>query len=487
MSTTLLPFLYQTRTLQRLSRASISTPVLRAFHAAPSAAGKYNGPNSQYTAKDPIPFELPKDIDPIKEDEIEEESGPGHESTITPLEKRAFDRIFEEIAAREREALQVPPATPAFDEGPSILPLRRISKKFVPGLRSHEEAQAEKARKIVNIVVEDASDIYSNSWREVQHGFEQKNPVGQSTMARDHAKALLRFPPSLRKAARLALGAVNEDKRDDRSKDADTLYPWEQLALSKGEYVSIGKSQLGKTVQEELLRRDERNRVEQKMRSAGTDFELWDVIEEEVFPMVERLGLGEHQQQQKTAAKRGRKKAVPGATSGAGAGSEKLSVNIYGPLYPYHLLNALRLLDKSFNAPSSLALNILPRVKELGLASYVLGVSTPFYNALADIHWRRYGDPSAVFNLLEEMRYAGLYCDERTLSIVQSIQSVVTQSASGEKGPFVKEVMSLPEYEFGTRPRIKHWLNTIDVHLMEKERDLRNTGLGLYEQAAPVT
>ncbi|KAK0724901.1 hypothetical protein B0H67DRAFT_598353 [Lasiosphaeris hirsuta] len=473
MSKTLVPFLYQTRTLQRLSRANVSAPVFRAFHAAPPAAARYNAKDSPYTSKDPIPFDLPTDIEPI---EIEEESEPGHESTITPLEKRAFDRIFEEIAAREREALRPPPAsTPLLsDDFPSRYPREGLQKYFLK-----KNPEAEKARKTLNIVVEDAAAAYSDSWRPVQNVFEPKTPVGQSSMARDPAKALLRFPPSLRKAARMALGAVQADRHEDKSSNLEPVYAWEQAGPDGGERRPQPMGQLGRSVQEELMRREERNRVDQKMRSARTDFELWDIIEEEVFPMVEKLGLGEQ-----PAAKRGRKKAIADATSSEDASSTKLSVNIYGPLYPFHLLNALRLLDKGFNMSSPLALNILPRVKELGLASYVLGVSTPFYNTLADIIWRRYGNPAAVFNLFEEMRYAGLYCDTRSLSTIESIGAVVRQGGLGEKGPFMRELMSLPEYEFNILPRAKHWTKTAERHVLEKERDLRTRGKALYEQVA---
>lgn len=147
-------------------------------------------------------------------------------------------------------------------------------------------------------------------------------------------------------------------------------------------------------------------------------------------------------------------------------------MHIYGPLYPSYLLLALRLLDTQFARSSPLALHLLARVKELGVASYVLGVSTPFYNELARILWHRRGDPTAVFNLLEEMRVAGLYCDESTRDVVDSIDAFLQSVRQGQNGPFLGELATLPEFEFAVVPRVRHWLKTIQTHIYVRTHDL---------------
>lgn len=147
-------------------------------------------------------------------------------------------------------------------------------------------------------------------------------------------------------------------------------------------------------------------------------------------------------------------------------------MEIYGPLYPMLLVTSLRLLDKHFSQPSQLALSVLPRVKELGVASYVLGVSTAFYNYLLGIYWGRYGDVSSVLAHLEEMRHAGLYFDKDTFSTVARVSSWLTEMANGEHGAFLREAMSMPEYEVALRSRLRHWTNEITRSIVERRDDL---------------
>ncbi|KAL2151647.1 hypothetical protein VTH82DRAFT_6745 [Thermothelomyces myriococcoides] len=483
MSTTLMPFLYQTRTLQRLSRAGFSTPAFRAlFHSSTRANYPRERPRSLRPAKDgdDIPFELPEGYEPPNTTpDTETDAESGLPSTITPAEQSVFRRIFEEIASRNKSgSVASEPSTaspskdsqaPASDEpaaGP--LPFK------LPDMKSDDfgvkttEPNAESFRNTVNIIVQDAAEVQSNARRRMHKPFDPLHPLGQTSAATEWEKALLRFPPSLRKAARMALSAIEEQKASQQlGASATESHPNLTGDRSAGQQIDLALDPLSKTVQNEALRREERNRVDAKMRAAKDDFELWDVLEEEVFPLVHRLGIDE-ESTKAAASKRGN-----GSKTKHDEAADKLPLHIYGPLYPSYLLTALTLFDTHFARPSPLALHILPRVKELGPASYVLGVSTPFYNQLARILWSRYGDPTAVFNLLEEMRVAGLYCDKDTRSIVQQIETFLTAVGEGRWGPFLRELASLPEYEFAVLPRIHHWLRTINSHIVERRYELQ--------------
>jgi hypothetical protein len=393
-------------------------------------------------------------------------------STITRQEHEIFSRIFEEIATRNatRPRPAVPPAPPpsAGPESPrpapdesagDSLPSRLGFLKFDDLQVRTEEPNPEKVRNTVNIIVQDAAEVQSNFRRQMMRPFDPLHPLEQTSAASDWEKALLRFPPSLRKAARMALGTIEEDKAAEVHGSAT---PAAEQSLSIEEkparQLDLKLDPLAKSVQNEALRREQRNRVEAKMHAAQTDFELWDILEEEVFPLVEKLGIDEASSKAKRSRKRDK---------------SKLPLHVYGPLYPSYLLSALRLFDTKFARSSPLALHILPRVKELGPASYVLGVSTPFYNELARILWNRYGDPTAVFNLLEEMRVAGLYCDETTRGVVQAIENFLASVGQGKWGPFLRELASLPEFEFALLPRIRHWLKTINMHIYERKHQLQ--------------
>ncbi|KAK3290180.1 uncharacterized protein B0H64DRAFT_413576 [Chaetomium fimeti] len=484
MSTTLLPFLYQTRTLQRMSRAGLSTP---GFRALLHSTARANHPRDRDRPKpikpaergaDDIPFELPEGYEPHDtRTDAERDAESGTKSTITPSERETFSRIFEEIAARQKPGAPPTESTaPSSGEGDVATaaqePKSAPSLPGLPGFKINnfevrtEEPNPESIRNTINIIVQDAAEVQTNSRRQTKTPFDALHPLEQVSSATEWEKAFLRFPPSLRQAARMALGTVEEGKAAERIGNASAVaeessMTEEQRAAAQ---IDLVLDPLSKSVQNEALRREERNRVDAKMRAAKSDFELWDVLEEEVFPLVQKLGLDEDASKTESSSKRGGKRKRD---------KSEMALHIYGPLYPAYLLNALVLFDTQFARSSPLALHILPRVKELGPASYVLGVSTPFYNELARLLWNRYGDPTAVFNLLEEMRVVGLYCDEGTRQVVLRIEQFLASVGEGRWGPFLRELASLPEYEFAVLPRIRHWMKTINIHIVERRNALQ--------------
>ncbi|KAK3302888.1 uncharacterized protein B0T15DRAFT_513117 [Chaetomium strumarium] len=470
MSTTLLPFLYQTRTLQRLTRPGPSNSVFRALLYS---TGRGNSPRGRPwpppSRHDDIPFELPEGYEyPRKNHEPEEEAEPsGVRSTITPQEQDIFNRIFEEIASRKQArsppAASLPrqPSDNATNLATASAETATVSQPSNLGFTDSDDFSVrtnapnpESVRSAINIIVQDAAEVQTKSRRHIKKPFDPLHPASTTG---DWEKALLRFPPSLRRAAHMALHAMEEDSIPGNTgtpaPSGEVIMSEDNLAAAQ---IDLALDPLSKSVRNEALRREERSRVEAMMHEAKTDFELWDVLEQEVFPMVQKLGIDEASTK---ANKRSRKND-----------NSKLPLNIYGPLYPGYLLHALRLFDTQFSRSSPLALHILPRVKALGPASYVLGVSTPFYNELARILWNRYGDPVAVFNLFEEMRVAGLYCNSGTRAVVQSIDAFMGSANQGKWGPFLRELVSLPEFQFAVSPRIRHWLKTINRHINEGKR-----------------
>ena len=125
----------------------------------------------------------------------------------------------------------------------------------------------------------------------------------------------------------------------------------------------------------------------------------------------------------------------------------------------------------AFHSPSPLVFSILPRIKELGLESYVLGVSTPFFNELLTIYWTRRGDLSGMLDLLEEMRHCGLYFDRRTAGILNQVEAAVFNLANGRSG-LGKALMLMPEFEKLQRERIRHWHRVVDLSVRERQDDI---------------
>ncbi|KAI0449932.1 hypothetical protein F5B21DRAFT_492761 [Xylaria acuta] len=454
MSFTLMPFLYQTRTILRIPAHRASAGIVRSFHAT-----------TRRTRETTIPFDYevgPPDEDiPVAEAPIR--------GTITPSERQIFERIFADIEARGLK--------PVIREGGGpVDPTATRSTRLIMQQAALDAGQARPATVTA--------------------------PALLSGAAKDRAKALLRFPPQLRRAAEKALDTINQQAKPTRY-DNDT-----HNDTSGGDEFIDGEWQapahtFARTVELEAKRFHERTRIEGLITSATSDFELWDVLEKEVFTMPARLGIvktatrsddavasltakkrgypsttkspnesSHDAEPELEAAKVGTTSASPDDVSDPGD-SQKLRLYVHGPLYPAYLLLALRRLDTAFSAPSSLVFSILPRIKELGLESYVLGVSTPFFNDLLTIYWTRHGDLSGMLNLLEEMRHCGLYFDTRTASILNQADEVVSRLATGkERSGFGRALMLMPEYEQSQRDRIRHWHREVDLSVQERKDDI---------------
>lgn len=196
---------------------------------------------------------------------------------------------------------------------------------------------------------------------------------------------------------------------------------------------------------QDLERTKERERIEKLLVNAPSDIALWAVMEKEVFSLIPRLGLGVEAEKSAGPTIRDRRtrkgkllaaeaavdaskqaearsEAAPSSTPDADAEQpKKLEMAVYSPLYPSLLLRSLQLLNSGFQKSSPLTLNVLPRIKSLGLASHILGASTPFYNELMRVYYYTYSDFKGVAKLLLEMLNSGQEMDQDTHKVVMEI------------------------------------------------------------------
>lgn len=472
MSSTLTPFLYQTRTLRRVARVRLARPAAlgRGLHI------------THRRAHSEIPFQLPPDLD---------SSNPDMQDSITPTERQAFEQIFREIAEKGKK-----PKLPKADASPPEVKIAPEASRLIAALRLgsadvEQGAIGQKDGPIdVNSIMEHAAKRQEQT-EPGSRGLDSLSLLDTTYSATEREKALLRFPPTLRRAARMAFGmfdAVSQPTvkvEGGQDQDLGTVPSGKEEADAVDRVsASLSSEQFAKTVQLEALRREERLRIKALMDASGNDFELWEVIEKEVFPLVERLGMGEPPPNPSFRPKRkgyikGKRKAPVQdppeivTEEAKKTQSSALDMEIYGPVYPELLLESLELLDKKFARPSPYVTHLLPRIKQLGLVSYVLGVSTSFYNRLMSFLWHRHGDATGVLNLLEEMRYAGLFFDENSKSLLHDIERVYLQAENDEKGRFAAELMKMPEYEPILAERLHHWIGNVDRSIAE-----RRAGLG---------
>jgi len=452
MSSTLLPFLYQTRTLQWPPRGVVSRSTLRALFSStptvryddksgslrrrpsrsaqaarparpvrPAQAAQPTRPAQPDRPAQParpsrtaIPFELPAHLQSYSPD-LKTVRG-----TITPNERRAFDRIFEEIAARKAQKVNPQPG----DTNASHTATKNAPQQLQPQF----------------LILED--DIGLNRFppslqKRAQRAFKNLTPIGLGDKyspgfaGRDGPS---HFPPFVYEGI---------ETSDEMPKETET-----NSAIAQNNTESERKLNR----HEEAQRKEHSRRVLDQMCAAQSDFELWDVMEKEVFTMVERLGIGEETEEVG---------AQPSAPDEEGA--ERLTMKIHGLLYPFYLVTGLRMMGYGFSRASPLTLSILPRIKALGTMSHILGAETEFYNTLAEICWLRNGDLEAVLELLEEMNHTGLSFDKRTYELVQAIRTTLDNASQGALGPFAQALIALPEYEFGVRKQVQRWSNTISM------------------------
>ncbi|TFB02651.1 hypothetical protein CCMA1212_005306 [Trichoderma ghanense] len=425
MSLTMLPFLYQTQTLRLAARGpSFALSFARLRHTAR---------RTKRPADNAIPFQW--------EAEDRELAGSDADriSTITPAEAQIFKGIFHEIA-----------------EGKMPAPKRRgPMRRLQDGLQGLSDAPASSSEK-------DSSPGSARSLAE------------KARISEFRDKFLSRYPRSLQNAAQVALGL-----HEVRPRDAEA----EQDAAQMMELEGDDEAARAEREALELERSKECERVEALMMACKTDAELWSVMEKEVFSLPEKLHIAQARRSGiSSGGLKGRKKIKAKvedtevedeeqmATEVASQDEER-AMNIHGPLYSRFLTTALHLFDSAFARPSPYIFQILPRIKGLGLPSFVLGVSTPFYAKLADIHWHRFGDASSALDMLHEMNSAGLFANGEVNSLISQLRHELHACAWGGQGPFVMAMMESPPFGGAVMQRLDEVVEMIGQSSQDRLKD----------------
>ncbi|RCI13316.1 hypothetical protein L249_0632 [Ophiocordyceps polyrhachis-furcata BCC 54312] len=398
----MLPFFHPARTRWR----EIASPAYVAFSRRAHTRGSDHG----------VPFDWGESNE-MGDHGIANNEG----STITPAEAHIFKGIFEEIA-----------------RGQMSPPRRRPMRS--------DDTEKKRARSIVD----------------------------QARVTEFRDKFLCRYPAYLQTAARMALSMFETDK-EGKPKMSQT----DQTSEESTKY--------------DAARAEERTRVEALMKASATDAALWKVLEDEVFCLPVKLGIHQHQKRQLAERRpklqhltavlsqpkaEGSKPLAEQESQGEAskqatgiirktktASGEKLSMDVYGPLYPHFLEQGLELFDTAFARPSPFALQMLPRIKALGLCSFVLGVSTQFYVRLARIHWNRYGDAGAALDVLQEMSDCGLYFDKGAKILLTHMSDNLHGCTWGAQGPFVMKMMEFSPFDNDLTRRLEKMEEDVNTAL----------------------
>lgn len=526
MATTMLPFLYQTRTIQRLAR---STPTHLAFrsllhttstHHLPINRRDWRSQNPDVHNHDPIPFELPEDLasDPrfnpppeFEEDEVGDESTAAA-GTITPKERRAFNDIFQEIARTAHETYG-----DATSEG-----RQRLTDSPSASSTGH-------AQNIISTILSDATQNLASTAQPHQDLLKSMrqlhniDPLGRSAGSemtpQQRYEKLISFPPSLRNAAKRALGILEpggNTQPDRQPAEEQAMKHPEHMPLDPKEYLAARKSwasqfieayeaepvddslqttsseELGSTLEQhrndriELQVEAERSRYQEELRlkaimsETKSDFELWDVLEREIFSMISRLGLDKAEGSKPSRRSNEKKNRAPEAPGSSSASvtepPPQLDLMVHGPLYASHLVSGLKAMDQRFPG-SPLALSILPRVKSLGLASYILGASVDLYTAQMNLCWNRYRDVRAVLDLMNEMKSAELTFDRQHWLLLEQMELRMVDCIGGNRGDVLGNILVAPEWATLLATQFPTYRNWINRDLRKREGPPRNSAI----------
>ena len=399
-SSSLVPFLYQTRTLQckisskkrcklifnasRAHRSFCATPIK---NANPTDISSYND----------IPFEgipSPNEHDrsyvrfyPSTRDNPDSATSVPN-NTLTAAEEEVFERIFKDIARVAENEVSAPRKPnedfdDAFDEVDFDVDTS-ISSIFEQAIMQQNLIDEKRAASV-------------SRWQEML----KNNPVERA----------LDSPLVREKKSKLfTMASLKDDKPGE--------IPFEK------EYTDI-----------DILLREHAAMVTHKFEQCVTDLEVWRVLETDVFSLIEKFKEHEKENKRRQARLRsGEPKSTPKQTAKKKGGHRKRGEDLTAthtfpasaPLlvlqqnYSYYCVLALRQLRREFPT-SPYALHLLPMVKQLGPISFVLGASPALYNELLFIKWTQYHDLDGMADLLAEMRDQGIEADEVTLKVLECV------------------------------------------------------------------
>ncbi|KAL8674496.1 MAG: hypothetical protein Q9168_001088 [Polycauliona sp. 1 TL-2023] len=400
---TLLPFLYRTRTIRSPTTQSSGTQ--HGFHI--SGARKVRNVGSHQTP-DAIPFEEDFSFqenhqqteqhddwagdDPFAKPMKDNTSRPLRNSTITASEKAVFERIFKGISDdASKKALQ--------EEDPL-------------------ESNFEDDEALNSDVYSELNAIFDKAISTTDRTIQQSPRPGADKIHPDQISR--NFMTALD-----AFGGASE-------------YMTRRILIERG-------SEEEQKIQASIV--DHSREVMKKFAEAKTDREIWNVLESDVFILVKRQESQKKEiQEYDRPKKRKRGGSISKTDQEAAAVAEKkqsLRVRektfqqaeieaVLSSNYGDYCLAAMRKLRRAHPA-SPYSMNLLPTVKRLGSISHVLAASIDLYNEVLFLLWSQYSDLHGMAELITEMGNQGIESNEITLRILRMVRSARSRAFKENK------------------------------------------------------
>lgn len=133
------------------------------------------------------------------------------------------------------------------------------------------------------------------------------------------------------------------------------------------------------------------------------------------------------------------------------------------PNYPHYLVSAARTLHTNFPA-SPLPHNIIPTLKSLGRSSYALGATTSLYKIVLRITWQQQHSYSQICSLLQDMDNGGIECDLGIVNLLDEIIAEYRMARSGRLGGTMQAVLGMEHYGEAMK-RLVAWRDVVAKRL----------------------
>jgi hypothetical protein len=143
--------------------------------------------------------------------------------------------------------------------------------------------------------------------------------------------------------------------------------------------------------------------------------------------------------------------------------------------YPHHLIIALHMLRTEFPS-STLPSAILPTIKSLGRSSHALGATTTLYRHLIRTAWIQQASYTSIDTLLTEMDHNAIEFDADILALLDAIIKEHTMARTGHLSKEMQLVYGMEMWLEGMK-KIKEWRDVVAQRLGIASQEKRDSGL----------
>ncbi|KAH8727940.1 hypothetical protein GQ44DRAFT_703220 [Phaeosphaeriaceae sp. PMI808] len=425
----LLPFLYQTATIQRWKH-TVRPDARRTFKSRSSPRGD-------------IPFN-----EWFKDDDTN--------SARRPPTQRTTQQTPHRVSTRRSNSVDDVPFEGVSGNTPPVVDETYSTRKTT--ITSTERAAFEQLYKTFNTQGQGRSKNQSGEHEELDQiadeYWEDDDDKSANAVERAAFDAVLRGPQRSLDMDGEKVGAGDVQESDHLEK-ARIMAEREEIRLE--------------TVRIKNYCQAEYQRVKGLFEAAQTDDELWNVLEREIFEQLRSIDLDRPESMTPPPVRaQGVNWNPSGPVDPASIDKRFLFRNC-----PRNIIKALVVLRENFPA-STLPFSIVPTIKAIGRAPYALCITTILYKQLIRTAWIQQSSYTLIDELLSEMDANVISFDFGILTLLDSIITEHEQARGGSFGREMQMVSNMDLHMEGIT-KIRAWRNFvadklgIQVHRKQKK------------------